>query len=460
MPIAAAMTHALLTPERFARYASANVPRYTSYPTAPAFSSTVGEGDYREWLASIAPGTGISLYLHVPFCRSMCLYCGCHTTVSARDEPIERYMNALDREIDLVTAATPPGLVVRHLHFGGGSPTLVQPQRMIALMERLGREFAFAPDAEIAIEVDPRTLSAEMAAALGASGFNRASIGVQCFDPVVQHAINRVQSVEETETAVRSLREAGVEAINFDLIYGLPHQTVASCLDTVEQALRMKPGRFAVFGYAHVPQFKQHQRRIDAAALPDADARLEQSRAVAEALKAAGYVEIGLDHFARPDDPLAIAFKANTMHRNFQGYTTDAADVLIGLGSSAIGRTPSGYAQNTVLIPDYLARVNDGRLPTARGYALSAEDKVRGAVIERIMCDRKVDLAALGDRFGWDPEQLVDRRYLGELVSDGLVEEHGTVLEVTAPAHPLVRSVAAAFDAYLNDNAGRYSRAV
>jgi oxygen-independent coproporphyrinogen-3 oxidase len=448
-----------MNPESFARYASSNVPRYTSYPTAPAFSPAVGERDYREWLGSIAPGAGISLYLHVPFCRSMCLYCGCHTTVSARDEPIERYMNALDREIDLVTAATPRGLTVRHLHFGGGSPTLVHPQRMVALMERLRREFAFAPEAEIAIEIDPRTLSSEMTAALGASGFNRASIGVQSFDPVVQHAINRIQSVEETEAAVRSLREAGVEGINVDLIYGLPHQTVASCLDTVEQALRMEPGRFAVFGYAHVPQFKKHQRRIDEAALPGFAERLEQSQAVADALKA-GYVEIGLDHFARADDPLAVAFQANTMHRNFQGYTTDSAEVLIGLGSSAIGRTPLGYAQNTVLISDYLTRVAEGRLPTARGYALTAEDKVRGAVIERIMCDRKVDLAAVCGRFGWDPEVLIDRNRLGELIGDGLVEERGSVLEVTAPAHPLVRSVAAAFDAYLNDNAGRYSRAV
>jgi oxygen-independent coproporphyrinogen-3 oxidase len=454
------MTHASLTPDSFARYASANVPRYTSYPPAPAFSGAVGEADYRQWLGSVAPGSDISLYLHVPFCRSMCLYCGCHTTVSARDQPIERYMNALDREIELVTAATPSGLTVRHLHFGGGSPTLVQPDRMVALMERLRRDFVFAPDAEIAIEVDPRTLSREMAAALGAAGFNRASIGVQCFDPVVQRAINRMQSVEETEAAVRSLREAGVGGINFDLIYGLPHQTVASCLDTVEQALRMEPGRFAVFGYAHVPQFKQHQRRIDEAALPDFAERLEQSRAVAGALVAAGYVEIGLDHFARADDPLAIAFKANTMHRNFQGYTTDAAEVLIGLGSSAIGRTPSGYAQNTVLISDYLARVNEGRLPTARGYALSAEDRVRGAVIERIMCDRKVNLAEVCASHGWDPDALVDCGRLGELVRDGLVEERGSVLEVTAPAQPLVRSVAAVFDAYLNDNAGRYSRAV
>ena len=449
-----------MNPECFARYASSNVPRYTSYPTAPAFSAAVGERDYRQWLGSIAPGTGVSLYVHVPFCRSMCLYCGCHTTVSARDEPIERYMNALDREIDLVTAATPPGLAVRHLHFGGGSPTLIQPGRMLALIERLKRAFAFAPDAEIAIEVDPRTLSSEMTAALGASGFNRASIGVQCFDPVVQRAINRIQTVEETATAVRSLRESGVEGINVDLIYGLPHQTVASCLDTVEQALRMEPGRFAVFGYAHVPQFKKHQRKIDSAALPGFAERLEQSRAVAEALTAEGYVEIGLDHFARADDPLARAFQANTMHRNFQGYTTDAAEVLIGLGSSAIGRTPSGYAQNTVLISDYLARVAEGRLPVARGYALSPEDKVRAAVIERIMCDRKVDLAAVCGPFGWDPERLIDRRHLGELVSDGLVEERGPVIEVTAPAFPLVRSVAAAFDAYLNDNAGRYSRAV
>ena len=449
-----------MDPDTFARYAASNVQRYTSYPTAPAFSAAVAEDDYRDWLAEIAPGTGISLYLHVPFCRAMCLYCGCHTTVSARDAPIERYLDGLEREIELVAEAAPRGLTVRHLHFGGGSPTLVPPRRMSALMERMRSAFALATDAEVAIEVDPRTLSDDMAATLGAEGFTRASIGVQCFDPVVQRAINRVQSAEETGAAVNSLRAAGIRGINFDLIYGLPHQTVASCLDTVEQALAMAPDRFAVFGYAHVPHFKQHQRRIDPAALPDFAGRLAQSRAIAAALRGAGYAEIGIDHFARQGDPLTEAWRAGALRRNFQGYTTDSTAVLIGLGSSAIGRTPSGYAANSVSISDYLARVAEGRLPVVRGYALGAEDRVRAAVIERIMCDRKVDLQAVCKPFGWDAARLLDRQSLGQLECDGLIEQRGAVIEVTEPAFPLVRSVAAAFDAYLADNAGRYSRAL
>lgn len=448
-----------MTPECFARYAATNVPRYTSYPTAPKFSAAVGESDYREWLGAVEPESRVSLYIHVPFCRSMCLYCGCHTTVTHRDAPIERYLDALEREIELVAAAAPGRLNVSHLHFGGGSPTLVPPHRMLALMGRLRTTFTIAPDAEIAIEVDPRTLTPDIAAALGAAGFTRASIGVQCFDPAVQQAINRLQTVGETEAAVTMLREAGLGGINFDLIYGLPRQTTASCLSTLDKSLAMAPDRFAVFGYAHVPQFKLHQRRIDAATLPDSGARLAQSRAIASALRRAGYAEIGLDHFARESDALAIAHRRNRLRRNFQGYTTDDAQVLIGIGSSAIGRTHPGYVQNTVLIPDYLARVADSRLPVTRGYALSEEDRVRAAVIERIMCDLKVDLDAVCAPFGWDPARLIDPEALARLAGDGLIVRHGAVIEVTEPAYPLVRSVAAAFDAYLADTAGRYSRA-
>jgi oxygen-independent coproporphyrinogen-3 oxidase len=454
------MSHLPLTPETFARYAGANVPRYTSYPTAPAFSPSVGEDEYRAWLGAIPPGTGVSVYLHVPFCRAMCLYCGCHTTVTARDEPIERYLDALEAEIELAASAMPAGLPLRHLHFGGGSPTLVPPRRMLTLMDRLRRHFAFAPDAEIAIEVDPRTLSGELAAALGTAGFNRASIGVQSFDAVVQHAINRMQSFEETEAAIASLRHAGIARINLDLIYGLPHQTVESCRETVEQALRLGPDRFAVFGYAHVPAFKQHQRRIDADALPGMEQRLAQSQAIGVALTDASFAEFGLDHYARSDDPLAEAWRAGTLHRNFQGYTTDSAQVLVGFGSSAIGHLLQGYIQNTVLISDYLKRVAEGRLPVARGYALCEEDKVRAAVIERIMCDRRVDLDAVCGRFGWNAERIVDHGYLDTLEDDGLVRRRGAVLVVTPDAAPLVRSVAAAFDAGLAQNRERYSRAV
>jgi oxygen-independent coproporphyrinogen-3 oxidase len=449
-----------MTAGTFARYAGANVPRYTSYPTAPAFSPAVGESQYRGWLSAIPQGTGISVYLHVPFCRAMCLYCGCHTTVTARDEPIERYVDALEAEIELAGAAMPRGLLLRHLHFGGGSPTLVLPERMIALMARLRRHYTFTSDAEIAIEVDPRTLSAELAEVLGKTGFTRASIGVQSFDPVVQRAINRVQSFDVTQTAIDLLRGAGIKRINLDLIYGLPHQTVQSCRDTVSQALELAPDRFAVFGYAHVPAFKQHQRRLDEAALPGMDERLAQSQAIAASLREAEFAEIGLDHYARADDPLAEAWRTGALHRNFQGYTTDDAEVLVGFGSSAIGHLAQGYAQNTVLISDYLQRVAEGRLPVARGYALCEEDKVRAAVIERIMCDRRVDLDAVCGRFAWEPTRIIDEGYLAALEGDGLLARRGMVLEVTPAAYPLVRSVAAAFDAGLAQNRERYSRAV
>ncbi|MDT9599903.1 oxygen-independent coproporphyrinogen III oxidase [Sphingosinicella rhizophila] len=449
-----------MKPETLTRYGSRTVPRYTSYPTAPHFSPKVGEALYRWWLSGLVRHVDISLYLHVPFCRSMCWYCGCHTTVTARREPVERYLTALQREAELVAAAAPRRLRLSHLHFGGGTPTLMEPAQMTSLMARLRDCFDFAATAEIAIEVDPRTLSAEMAAALGGSGFNRASLGVQSFDPEVQSAINRIQSFEETFAATEALRLNGVAGMNFDLIYGLPRQTVASCLDTVDKALRLEPDRFAVFGYAHVPSFKRHQRRIDAAALPGTAERLAQSRAIAEALIAAGYVQVGLDHFAKPGDSLAEAAGAGRLHRNFQGYTTDAAEALIGLGASAIGRLPGGYVQNAVLISEYEKRVAAGQLPITRGRAISSEDRLRGRIIERIMCDYEVDVGALCASPGLNPRMLLDEAKLEELLRDGIIERSGTRLKVKAEARPLVRSVAAAFDAYLAGSEERHARAV
>lgn len=450
-----------MKPEILARYADRPLPRYTSYPTAPHFGADVDARIYRDWLSELRPGFPVSLYLHVPFCRSMCWYCGCHTTITARDEPIARYLDALHREIELVANAIPGRLGAGHVHFGGGTPTLMKPDQFVALMDALRARFDFDEASEVAIEIDPRTLEPEMIAALAAGGVTRASLGVQSFDPVVQRAINRVQTYDQTAAATEGLRAAGIGGINFDLIYGLPHQTVASCLETVAQAVSLAPDRFAVFGYAHVPGFKQHQRKIDEAALPDGAERHAQAEAIAAALIDAGYVRIGLDHFARPDDELARAFANGALHRNFQGYTTDACDTLFGFGASSIGRLPQGYVQNAVLIGDYQRRIAEGRLATGKGRPFAPEDRLRAAVIERIMCDHRVDLDQVCVPFGADPDQLLgDSVALDQLVADGIARRDDRVIVLADEARPLVRVLAAAFDQYLGQAPARHSRAV
>jgi len=448
-----------LPAELLARYSDARIPRYTSYPTAPNFSAEIGEAHYRQWLASLTSTRG-SLYLHVPFCRAMCWYCGCHTTVAAREAPVVRYLECLRHEMELVGRYTRGLLSIRHVHLGGGTPTLMPPVQMQLTMDHLQSHFEIAPDAEIAIEIDPRTFTAEMAATLGKCGFNRASIGVQSFDLVVQRAINRVQSFEVTQRSVELLRDNGVRGVNFDLVYGLPRQSVESCLETVQRALALRPDRFAVFGYAHVPSFKPHQRKIDGTSLPDSEGRFTQSRAIADTLVSAGYVEIGLDHFALPKDALARAAVTGSLHRNFQGYTTDDAEVLIGLGASSIGRLPQGFVQNEVRIPEYERLVRQCRLPVARGYSFAGEDRLRGAIIERLMCDHCVDLEATCRRFGEDPATVLDTLDLRPLIADGLVEQDGACISIKPNARPLVRSIAAAFDAHFVSAGDRHSRAV
>jgi oxygen-independent coproporphyrinogen-3 oxidase len=444
-----------------ARYRDERLPRYTSYPTAPHFSPAVSASQYGAWLGSLETGATGSLYLHVPFCRSMCWYCGCHTTITRHDAPIVDYLAVMQREIEAVAERLGRRLPVRHIHFGGGTPTIMTPGELARLVDLLAARFAIAPDAEIAVEIDPRTLAPAMTAALGRLGVTRASLGVQSFDPVVQRAINRVQTVAQTAAAVDGLRAAGVRGINFDLIYGLPYQTIASCRDTVAACLDVRPDRFAVFGYAHVPGFKKHQRVIDEATLPDGAARHAQAEAIADALQAAGYRRIGLDHYALPSDPMVRAHLDGSLRRNFQGYTTDTTDALLGFGASAIGRLPQGYVQNAVGLGDYAVRVGAGALPTVKGYVLTPDDRLRADLIERVMCDFAVDVAAVARRHNVDPAGVFRALpRLAALRADGLVERSGHEVRVAADARHLVRTVASAFDAYLEAPGRTYSRAV
>lgn len=443
------------------RYESRRVPRYTSYPTAPNFVGEVDARTYEEWLDGLTPDQAVSLYLHVPFCRSLCLYCGCHTRATARQDPVDAYAAALQCELALVAGRLPRRMRLSQVHWGGGTPTILAPRDFLAIMDLLRARFRLDEETEVAVEVDPRHLSEGTLAALARGGMTRASVGVQSFEPAVQAAIGRVQSFEDTARAVSGLRRAGARGINVDLIYGLPHETVASCAETAERVVALGPDRVAVFGYAHVPWMKRHQRLIDEATLPDGAARLAQFEVVADRLAAAGYRRIGIDHFARPHDPLARAAERAALHRNFQGYTTDDAPVLIGLGASAIGSLPAGYVQNLAAVPDYMKAVREGRLPVARGRALTPDDRLRRDVIEQLMCHGSVDLADTAQRHWTSPAAFEDARpALERLVREGVAEIDGSHLRVAEDARPLVRCVAAAFDAYLRPAAERHSQAV
>jgi len=456
-----------MNPTLLAKY-DQRVPRYTSYPTAPHFHPGIDAGCYESWLAALSPDEPASLYLHVPFCAELCHYCGCHTTAVHRYEPVAHYAGLIEREIDLVADAIGADSArrrqpVSHIHWGGGTPTMLRPDELRRISAKLGARFAIRPDAEIAVEIDPRTLTLAGVGALAASGVTRASLGVQDFHPAVQRAINRVQSYDETARAARWLRRAGIRAINLDLMYGLPHQTADSVVATVEQALTLQPDRIALFGYAHVPWMKRHQRLLPEDALPDAAARFAQREAAAARIAAAGFVPIGLDHFARPDDPMARSLAAGTLRRNFQGYTTDGAPALIGFGASSIGGLPQGYVQNEPSIPGYGAAIRSGRLATVRGVAIDEDDRLRREIIERLMCDFTVDLDAVCARHGSRDAAsrfAAERAAIDRLAADGIVERDGARIAVTALGRPLVRAVCAAFDRYLAAGADKHSRAI
>ena len=442
-----------MSPELLAKY-DRPVPRYTSYPTAPHFHAEIGRHDYRDWLAELPPGARLSLYLHVPFCQDLCWYCGCHTTVARRYQPVAKYRDLLLRELDLVGAALGGRRPVGHIHFGGGTPTMLAPDDLCLLGERLRARFQLLGAAEFAVEIDPRRLTRETVDALAAIGVNRASLGVQDVNPEVQLAINRWQPFAVVERAVDWLRTAGIHGINFDLMYGLPRQTTVRVRASVDAALALRPSRVALFGYAHVPWMKRHQRLIDEAALPGAAERAAQFEVAAARLEAAGYVAIGLDHFALPEDSLAVARKQGRLHRNFQGYTTDDAGALLGFGASAIGSRPQGYVQNAVPIPEYRDAIRGGRLATARGTRVSAHDRLRRAIIERLMCDFAVDLNGQTARLAPELEALEPFR------TDGLLTIDDGLIRVEPAGRPLIRTICAVFDAHLQRGLARHSRAV
>ena len=438
------------------------VPRYTSYPTAPHFSAGVDGATYAAWLRALPADTPLSLYLHVPFCAQLCWFCGCHTTAvhhpraggllrphpAGRDRPAGR---------DDRTAAD-------------GAPCRTGAAARRPRCRRNGCK-PLRPGCANGSTCNPtprsrwRSIRARWTTprwpALARIGTTRASLGVQDFDPKVQRAVGRIQSFETTAECAARLRGIGIGSINLDLIYGLPYQTVSGVAATVASALAIKPDRIAVFGYAHVPWMKKQQALLAEGALPGAAARYQQRRAAEQVITGAGYDAIGLDHFARPADALAVAARTGRLRRNFQGYTTDDAPVLLGLGASSIGALPQGYVQNTPGVPGWREAIQAGRLPIARGIAPGPEDRLRGEVIERIMCDFAVDLSTLAARHGADPATLMDAApALQAMAQDGLVQWAGYGLRVTAAGRPFVRNVAAAFDTYLRTGVGRHSAAV
>jgi oxygen-independent coproporphyrinogen III oxidase len=440
------------------------VPRYTSYPTAPHFSAAVTADDYQQWLSELESKAPVSLYLHIPYCREMCWYCGCNTRATKRHGPIAEYHQRLLAEIDLVAGALPDKMTASHIHFGGGSPNMLTPDEFSAVIARLKRHFALTEKAEIAVEVDPRTTTDAFIDACAVAGVTRLSLGVQDLNPAVQKAVNRIQPFETIARIADRAKDQGVTDINVDLMYGLPAQTAENILDTIDKTLTLEPTRIALFGYAHVPWMKPHMRLIDDKALPDAEARWKQAKYAKSQLSAHGYVPIGMDHFARPDTPLAQAAAAKTLRRNFQGYTTDEATILLGFGASSIGQTPRGYVQNDADVRRWSAAIDLGAFPTAKGCETNADDHMRRDIIERLMCDMKVDAEAVAIQHGFELSDILSSlAALTPMVADGLVVVEGPKVTMTAAGEPLVRAAAAAFDRYLaadDAQAPRHARAV
>jgi oxygen-independent coproporphyrinogen III oxidase len=440
---------------------STPVPRYTSYPTAPHFGTHISNTEYGEWLASVEDSDKLSLYVHIPYCDRLCWFCACHTKHTLKYEPVAIYLEALHKEVAAVSALVNPRARVTALHFGGGSPTMMRPDDIRAIGALFRSSFNFADDAEISVEMDPNDMDEARYDALADIGMTRASLGVQDFEPDVQKAINRIQTFEQTKSVVDAVRARGVHSVNCDMLYGLPHQTMATLEKTVEQIVSLDPDRIALFGYAHVPWMKKHQTMISENLLPDAVARFDQARMASAMLTAAGYEAIGIDHFAKASDTLAVAAREGRLRRNFQGYTDDAADALIGFGASSIGQFRQGFVQNMAATGEYQRMAQTQGLAVVRGLAFSQEDRLRGYVIERIMCDFAVSFSDLSARFGALADDLIgEARQFVAANPDHLAEIRDGVFVLTESGRLFARSVAANFDTYLSNGKGRHSIAV
>ena len=436
------------------KYAERAAPRYTSYPSAPHFGTDVDAARTALWLGALAPEARLSLYIHVPYCKRICWYCGCNTNAAHAGDTAD-FADTLMQELDLV-AGLSGSKRVDEVHWGGGTPNILAPEEFRRLHHYLTFWFDLDDGAAHSIEIDPRHLSADQAAAYARAGVTRASLGVQTLAPHVQQAIGRVQTYEQIVSAANLLRGAGIGQINFDLMYGLPHQTLDDLLHTIRLSAGLRPDRVALFGYAHVPWFKRRQRVISEASLPGAEERFNQAERARAALLALGYVAIGMDHYALPDDPLARAAGARSMRRSFQGYVATTADAIIGLGPSAISTLPQGYVQSHANIGAWRRAIEAGLLSVARGHVLTRDDTRRAAIIEQLMCGFEVDLAPFGGRSAFSQE--LDR--LVPLADDGLVETRGDHIFIPECARAFSRLIAQAFDAYATIAPMPHSRAV
>ena len=429
-------------------------PRYTSYPTAVQFHDGFGEAEYRAAAtASNVSGAPLSLYFHLPFCDTVCYYCACNKIVTRNRKRTGPYLERLFREIELQGALFDRSRPVDQLHWGGGTPTFLSSEEMRALMRKTGEHFRLRTDdsGEYSIEVDPREADAEIIALLRELGFNRLSLGVQDFDPHVQKAVNRIQSEAETFAVLDAARRTGFRSVNMDLIYGLPHQTVASFRATLDKVIAAGPDRLSVFNYAHLPELFKTQRQIDAASLPPPAEKLAILQHTIERLTEAGYVYIGMDHFARPDDELAVAQRHGTLYRNFQGYSTHADCDLVAMGITAIGMVGDTYSQNLKTLDAYYAALDDGRLPILRGIALSQDDKLRRTVITRLICHFEIEFARIEADFGISFRDYfaAELEELGAMQADGLLDMDADAIVVRPAGKLLIRNICMVFDKYL-----------
>lgn len=438
-----------MTPRFLPKYALETVPRYTSYPPATGFGEVDGESLWVSWMQALPATPKVSLYLHIPFCKTMCWYCGCNTTIPNKSERIERYLDALKHEIHHRAASLPSDAQIHHIHFGGGSPDMLSPDQFSHLMQEIRDACTLADNAEIAAELDPRGVTRALATRLGELGFNRASLGVQDLSEEVQKLIHRVQPLSVVRQAVQNLRDAGITAINTDIMYGLPAQTVARVEQTAHAVAELAPDRIAVFGYAHVPWFKKHQKAIPEDRLPGAQERFEQMLAASSVLETHGYQPVGFDHFAKPDDSMAIRTREGRLCRNFQGYTDDDYDVLMGLGASSISEAPGGYLQNQPDPARYAENRETGDTSFVRGLQRDSEDRRIAARIERLMCDFELPLNA---------DINIDA--LDDVFADGLAEIQGDRLVIPKQARAYVRNLAARIDPNFIVRDQQHSRAI
>ena len=441
-------------------------PRYTSYPPATQFTEQISWPDLSGQIAaSQQTDRGISLYFHIPFCQSLCWYCGCTTVITTQHSQSAIYLKYLEKEVEQIAKLINPKRKVVQLHFGGGTPTFLSPKEIRQLGAVIHKNFNLAPDLEAGVEIDPRRLTRDHLVALREIGFNRASVGVQDFDPKVQQAVHRIQPREQTEKAIECLRQLGFESVNVDLIYGLPYQTVASFEKTLDDVLEIAPDRLAVFSYAHVPWVKPAQKILEKeAALPSAETKLQILKLVIEKLtRNDEYVYIGMDHFSRPDDELAVAQRNKTLQRNFQGYSTRGGTDIHAFGMSSISQVDGAYWQNEKELKNYYGAIDAGLVPVAKGYILNEDDKIRRWTIMRLMCDLGLDYAAMSKSLGIEFKEYFasELNSLADLEADILLQRNDGGVTVTETGRLFIRNIAMRFDAYLpKQTERRFSRTI